>query len=217
MFYNDYCLTLHKNIYKYFIKMATVSATILKDNKKKDGTWNIVIRITHKTKSAYIPTTHFVTKDQLNKKFDIKDNTLMDNHINPLLKTYREAINNMAGEIPHLSIAEIKERLTAPKSSDRIDFIAFSRLHIEKLIKAGRLSSTPTLLTVINSLIDYFKTETVLITSITSSFLIKYEEFLRSPRTFERQNHKGKSLKYKDNTLSDSGLHNHMRNLRLYI
>lgn len=194
--------------------MATVSALILKDNKKKDGSWNVVIRITHKTKSVYIPTTHFVVKDQINKKFQIKDTSLMDNYINPLLKTYRDAINSIGGEIPYLTIQEIKERILSPQTA-RIDFIAFSRSHIEKLIKAGRLSSTKSLVTVVNSLIDYFKTDDIQITTITSSFLNKYEDFLRSPRTFERPNHKGKTLKYKDNVLSDSGVHNHMRDLRL--
>ena len=45
--------------------MATFKAMIKKGNKKADGTWNIVIRFTHKTKVRFIPTTIYITKKDI--------------------------------------------------------------------------------------------------------------------------------------------------------
>jgi hypothetical protein len=45
--------------------MATVAMKIIKSQKKKDGTYNVKIRVSHKTRSAYLPTHHFVYDNQL--------------------------------------------------------------------------------------------------------------------------------------------------------
>lgn len=42
--------------------MATISAVILKKQKKLDGTWNVKIRISNNGRSSYIETTIFATK-----------------------------------------------------------------------------------------------------------------------------------------------------------
>lgn len=48
--------------------MAAVGVTILKGDKKADGTWNVKIRDWHNNKPAYIDTVHFVVLKQLGKK-----------------------------------------------------------------------------------------------------------------------------------------------------
>ena len=45
--------------------MATIKYEVLKHNMRKDKTWNVVIRVTHKRVMKYIPTTVFVTRDEL--------------------------------------------------------------------------------------------------------------------------------------------------------
>jgi len=42
--------------------MPTVHAVVLSDNPKKDKTWNVKIRISHKGEDRYIKTAHFVEK-----------------------------------------------------------------------------------------------------------------------------------------------------------
>lgn len=45
--------------------MVTIKETVIARRKKKDGTWNLKIRVTHKRKVAYIETPHFVNEKQL--------------------------------------------------------------------------------------------------------------------------------------------------------
>lgn len=194
--------------------MATVNYTILKDDKKQNGTWNVKIRVTQNNRSAYIETPHFVGKNQLDKKFKLKDTFLID-LINPVLAKYRAIISEYS--TAQMTAKEIKELLSNvgnPKS-DLIDFIEFSKYHIQKMTKAGKASSTKSLVTVTNSLIDFYQSERIPITEITSGSLYRYEEYLRSPRKFTRKNHDGKMLDYSKPAIGDSGLHNHMRDIRL--
>ena len=53
--------------------MATIKYEVLKHNMRKDKTWNVVIRVTHKRVMKYIPTTVFVTRDELTSSFKIKN------------------------------------------------------------------------------------------------------------------------------------------------
>jgi hypothetical protein len=39
--------------------MATVNAVIIPSQKKKDGTWNVKIRVSKDGRSSYIETSHF--------------------------------------------------------------------------------------------------------------------------------------------------------------
>ncbi|MET3114163.1 hypothetical protein AAKU52_001896 [Pedobacter sp. CG_S7] len=66
----------------------------------------------------------------------------------------------------------------------------------------------------LNSLIDYFKRDGVSINEINSNMLVSYERFLRTERTMIRLNQDEKEVKTIKKGLSDSGLHNHMRDLR---
>jgi len=45
--------------------MVTIKETVIARRKKKDGTWNLKIRVTHERKVAYIETPHFVNEKQL--------------------------------------------------------------------------------------------------------------------------------------------------------
>src|SRR5690606_6101236 len=65
-----------------------------------------------------------------------------------------------------------------------------------------------------NSLVDYFKRPSVSIKEINSNMLMTYERYLRSERTMTRYNQDNKPVVTIEKGLSDSGLHNHMRDLR---
>jgi hypothetical protein len=57
--------------------MATVAAVVFKHHEKNDGTFNVKIRIYHKFEKRYIDTTHFVSKQQLDSKYNIKDKLIL--------------------------------------------------------------------------------------------------------------------------------------------
>lgn len=181
--------------------MATVSATIIKKDQKSDGTWNVKIRVWHNKKPAYIDTIHFVTRKQLGKKnkdsesLIIKDNFILD-RIAPDLKKYRDWISNNEIYVGRLSASELRDKLAGLKESlanDVVDFLGFCQKFISDKKGSPKASSAKTLLTVYNSLIDFFKTNYLPITEINYNFLKKYETYLTNSRTLTRNNHSGLS------------------------
>ena len=50
--------------------MATLKAMILKNNKRSDNMWNIVIRLTHNRMSRMIPTSMYVSKKDITSSFN---------------------------------------------------------------------------------------------------------------------------------------------------
>lgn len=199
--------------------MATISAVILKDQQKNDRTWNVKFRIGHKGRSSYMDTDYFVSKSQLNSKYKIKDPFII-NQLDDDLNKHRKNILMIRGEIDNLSAIELRLRLEnmlkvkQVNSPSEINFIEFCKHYIGQLESQGRTGSTPTLKTVVYSLIDYFKTDNIFITDITSNFLFDYERYLKSSRKLTRLN-QGKNHDYTKLGLGKAGLHNHMRDLRL--
>jgi len=188
--------------------MATVAAVILKHHQKEDGTWNVKIRIGHKMKEAYINTQHFVTKKQLDKTGKIKDQYLLD-LVAPTLAKYRKIISELTF-VNELTAQEIKDRLTLQPETRFIDFFQFCRSFIEQKNKSGKEASAKTFVTVLNNLSDFTGLRTFDITGISSRFLESFEAYLRSPRKIMRN-----GVPYDKAPLSDAGLHNQMRDLRL--
>jgi integrase len=118
------------------------------------------------------------------------------------------------GEKLNFFNAESLRDFLRDKDAD-VDFIRFCLLHIEQLKKENRNGTAGTHQTVRNSLIDYFKRDSVSITEINSNMLVSYEKFLRGERTMIRTvTNYGQTKEKTTRGLSDSGIHNHMRDLR---
>lgn len=188
--------------------MATLAISVLKSNVKQDKTYNVTIRLTHKRKSVYIKTNHYVVKEQLNKAFKLKDTEIID-ELNEVLKTYRSAISKMK-DLPRVDVQTVKSRLLALDEDLSINFTAFIRDYIKKLEKKNK-STAATFVTVLNSLNDYFKRD-IDITEINYKFLLKYEEYRLAERKITRGGNKASVTFKKPGTKT---AHNHMRDLRL--
>jgi integrase len=196
--------------------MATVKEVILSHHKKEDATWNVKIRVTHKRQSAYIDTQHFVNAKQLKKDFTIKD-TFIHRMLNPVLDEYRKIISELGPRLGFYNAKTLSEYLSnngLTKAED-INVIEFGRKRIEGLRMKGREASAANMLTVVNGLIDYFKSEFVPITEIRAKMLADYEAHLRCPRVITRLSQFKEPVTRTVKGLSDTGLHNHMRDLRI--
>ena len=53
--------------------MATFKYMVRKGKMRADGTWNVVIRMTHERAVRYLPTSMYVTKADLTSAFKIKN------------------------------------------------------------------------------------------------------------------------------------------------
>lgn len=191
--------------------MATVSAKVYEHHKKADGTYNVKICVHHKSERKFIDTNHFVVKKQLTKDFKIKDSFIADK-VEQQLRDYRKMISDLDDRLDYFTATSLRDYLR-DKDED-IDFIKFCTQHIERLKKEGRGGSAKNQAVIRNSLVDYFKRPSVSIKEINSNMLIAYERYLRSERTMTRYNQDNKPVVTTEKGLSDSGLHNHMRDLR---
>ncbi len=195
--------------------MATVREVVLPHTQKKDGTWNVKIRISFKRKSSYIDTQHFVGQKQLRKDFTIRDEFILT-ILNPVIDSYRKRISELGESLELYTSKSLAEYLTRTEATaESIYIIAFGGEQISFLDKQKRTGSRNDLRKVVNSLRDYFKSEFVPITEIRSKMLEDYERYLRSERTLLRPDRFGNLLERKSKGLSDIGLHNHMRDLRI--
>jgi len=191
--------------------MATVAAVVYEHHKKNDGTFNVKIRVYHKSQKKYIDTTHFVSRRQLDAEFNIKDKYLI-RVLEETLEEYRDAITQLKAKVDFLTCEALRDYLQNLNSD--IDFIKFAQQHIDRLVEEGREPYSKCFRVVRNSLIDYFKRTSASITEITSMMLYNYERFLKKERTHKRINQLGKEVITTEKGLSESGLHNHMRDLR---
>jgi integrase len=195
------------------VSMATIKEVVLKHHKKEDGTYNIKYRLTHNRKITYINTNYFAGEKQLKKDFTVKDKFLLS-AISTEIAKYRMRLLELDSLLIHLEVKELANRLTQTEENFVIDIIAFGRQYLNELLEQGRKGTAHPILTVINSLCDYFGSQKVEIDRINSLMLPSYEKYLRKERKFKRKNQFGNDVEYVSKGLSDSGLHNHMRDLR---
>lgn len=191
--------------------MATVSAKVFEHHKKTDGTYNVKICVQHKRLRKYLDTTHFVVRKQLTKDFKVKDPFIADK-VEQQLRDYRKMISELDDRLDYFTAESLRDYLR-DKDED-VDFIKLCDQHIERLRKEGRTGTANNHRKIRNSLVDYFNRSAVSIKEINSNMLVAYERYLRSERTMTRINQLGNEVTTKEKGLSDSGLHNQMRDLR---
>jgi integrase len=190
--------------------MARVSAVIYKQFRRSDGTYNIRIKVFHKNERRLMSTAHYISERNLSSNLEIKDPTI-NLLINKRLDDYRRTISKLDNVLKTMSCAELAEYLD---NKDNINFIKFCDEHIVQLRKDNRIGTANNHRTVRNSLVDYFKRESIDILEINSNMLFKYERYLRENRQMIRVNQLGKEVSVIKTGLSDNGLYNHMRDLR---
>ncbi|MFD2742353.1 MULTISPECIES: site-specific integrase [Sphingobacterium] len=191
--------------------MATVSAKVFGHHKKADGTFNVKICVQHKRVRKYLDTSHFLVKKQLTSDFKIKDPFVADK-VESQLREYRKLISELDDRLDFFTAEALRDYLL--NQNEDIDFLKFCSSHIESLKQSGRVGSANNFRVVRNSLTDYFKREAISIKEVHSNMLASYEKYLRSERMITRFNQNGTTVVTKNKGLSNSGLHNHMRDLR---
>jgi integrase len=178
--------------------MATFKAMVHAHHEKEDGTFNVKIRVTHNRKKAYNNTTFHVHRKQLTNKLEFKDRTLKK-MTSDLIDLYYEQANKMGDDINIYNakdLASLLENKISKIGNDNIDFIEFGREHIRRLVKAGRESYSAKFTRTLNHLIDFFGNEKVSVTEINIKNLLRFEEFLKSPREYVRLNQFGREVTY---------------------
>ncbi|QEL01540.1 site-specific integrase [Olivibacter sp. LS-1] len=199
--------------------MATVSAVILNHHQKQDGTWNVKVRVSHNSKSAYIDTTHFVSTSHLTAKKGKDKTTIyklkqawLDKYMADTLTRYRDKITELGERLYYMDCHAIKEYLTAKEGV--IDLFEFADEFFERETKKGRITSVITMRSSILSLRDYWGERPLPTDMFTSKLLQNFEMHLRSNRTVERTKRNGGKYTREVAGLSHNTIVNRMSNLR---
>jgi len=199
--------------------MSTFKALVRPDQKKKDNTWNVKIRLTHNRVIKFIDTPIFVVKSQLTKKFDLKDQFVTD-AVDDIVKSYRQEVTALGMKVFSMTATELKQHLenkfeTKPETKEEsVNFIDFARGYIIKIKTEGRDSKAMTYNAVINSIVDYFRSEDVDISKINYKFLIGWEAFLKTERKMDRTDQFGKIRTITKPPATDAGVFHYMKELR---
>lgn len=170
--------------------MPKFTPVILPDAKPNyDGTFDVKVRIGHKSKSAYLDTGQVVPKKEISKG-KIKPMWIVENLSN-LLKGITETIKNIEYKLDAMTASDIKTYIENSKkkasvSVSDIDFKILFSEHIHKLKEQDKYYKT--FQTAFNALNDYIGNDMLLATDINVSFLVGFETFLKGERKITRLN-----------------------------
>ena len=137
--------------------------------------------MTHNRKVTYINTNYFAGEKQLKKDLSVKDKFLLSTDI----AIYRMKLLELDSVLVHFDAKELANRLTQPDENFVIDIVAFARQYVSELLEQGRKGSAYPILTVANSLCDYFESQKVEIDRINSIMLPDYESYLKKERKLQ--------------------------------
>ena len=111
--------------------MATLKACVRRP--RKDGFWQVYIRVTHQRNVGFIKTDKMVNASGLTKSNDIKDAFVL-RHCADLIIKYNELLNKT--DINSLNVNQVIDYLTT--EDDDVCFSEYARQHVGRLISNGQ-------------------------------------------------------------------------------
>lgn len=188
--------------------MATVNYVILKQQQKEDGTFNVKLRITHKRKSSYLSTPHFVDKSLLNKSFKLKQNNFINDEVMLDVLRIRKMFSEMGHSIERYEAKELAQKaedLLLGKNSSEINFFEFGKTIVSRYKEAGK-ASWENIDAGLKRLEEFIGNRDLNFSEITSALLRRYEEWLRMQPA--------RNSKNKEILISDAGVRLYLGNIQ---
>lgn len=196
--------------------MATFKICVFEHQKREDNKYPISIRVTSNRKVAYINTGNYVVRGQIAKDFKtIKDSTVV-RAIDSTIQKYEEIIiKKLGADVKSYSAKELCAFLKLHSTEQcSIDFVAFARSHIGKMLADNRTAYGKLMDTTLNAMIDYFGRDEIYIREITSKSLTGFAAYLQTERTMMRKDRDGKLQPSTRKGVSDRTLSDYMTNIR---
>lgn len=169
--------------------MTTFKATVRKGQLRRDGKYPVSIRVTHNRVSAYIPTGLYVSKRQVNKLFEIKDQFVIE-RTNQTIRSYERTLLSIETEdLREMHVRAITDILT--HSNVRVEYSAYcERLIAQDAVKWCGLKNA----LLIAKQIGY---ENILLSDVDRVFVDKFRAYIDTveiPATKRRGEKKTKKL-----------------------
>ncbi len=159
--------------------MLTIKAEVLKDKKRRDGTYNVKIRFIKEKRVKRISTNLFATEDELNSKLLLKEESFVKQQADRLILHYRKVLSSLNVDLEKADVEEIVNRLLCKEEAEKpIDFIAFCRKWISETSIKGKDNYN----TALKSFIRFLGKDNIEIKKITVDLLEKYRDYLMKMR-----------------------------------
>ena len=153
--------------------MITFKATIKKDKIRRDKTWLVLIRVTLNKKTAYIPTSMYVTKKGLTASFKIKDRAVLD-RCDDLIREYRKRVDAFCLELNDVPLATIVARLREKDGGGKGSFSAYA----SEWFCRAKIKGVKNYQTAFSSLKRFLGKDDVLFSDVTANVMRAFEDSL---------------------------------------
>lgn len=164
----------NKNLLKHS-GVPTFKPTVHKHRQSKDNKQQIVIRLTHRRQSIYLPTEWLVAKRDVDPSGSIT-NMYFLNKCEELIKYYQELCLEIEEDLPEMDAKAIGRYLTGADEEEEkkpfeLDFVAYTRKYIIYLRGTDKEGTAGNYRSAINSLVKFAGKEKIDIKLITTKFL----------------------------------------------
>lgn len=153
--------------------MATLKACVRRP--RKDGFWQVYIRVTHQRNVGFIKTDKMVNASGLTKTNEIKDAFVL-RYCADLIIKYNELLNKT--DINSLNVNQVIGYLTT--EDDDVSFSDYARQHIGRLINNGQDRTARNYELALGHLERYFGTTQVMFSQLTSTAVTLWIKSLES-------------------------------------
>ncbi len=165
------------------LNMATLKLLLDTRRKKANGTFPIVFRLTHLTKSTTIPTSlSLETADWDKKKQRVRKTNLtadtLNHELNKLKLAYQEGLMKADSNI-QLDVTALKNAITGKEEPvARMDFFSFASKEIASLLATNKVGNAAIYDCAVNSLKRFAKNPKLRFEQINYKLLLEYESYL---------------------------------------
>lgn len=163
--------------------MATLKLTLDTRRKKANGTYPLVFRLTHLTKSTTIPTAlSLEIADWDNKKQRVRKTNptaeTLNNELTKLRLEYQKGLMK-ADSINLLDVTALKNTIIGKKEPTvKIDFFSYAKKEIDSLMVTNKVGNAAVYECATNSLKEFTKNPKLKFEQLNYKLLMEYESFL---------------------------------------
>lgn len=157
---------------------TTFKAIVYADNKRKDGTYNVKIRVTHRRQTLKLSTNMYVTAHQMTRALKLKDQSIID-EAKRIIDNWRSIVGQLGAAADVMTVRQVVDYIKQTEQNKMVfdlDFIAYGRKKAD-LMRPGTGIGYHTAL---NALVRYVGTETLDINRINVRFLTGFERFIEA-------------------------------------
>lgn len=157
---------------------TTFKAQVYADGKRRDGTYNIKIRVTHNRRSLKVATHIYAEPGDLTRGLNIKNQEYID-QTDEIIRRWRGIVANLGIASDTMDVKQIVAHIKETERTGdvfRLDFIRYGREVVTKKSKG----TARTYESALNCLERYTRGRPIDISKITSKFLEGFEEFINA-------------------------------------